>query len=68
MTDLAHYSTFGPVCPLCGHKHQADEPFYYDEEMTSMDCEACERNFDVRVYTSTSWSTFMHQAKGMDRG
>lgn len=52
-----HYSTEGPVCPICGHQHRADDAFYFDESMVAMDCEACERDFSVRVYTSTSWTT-----------
>lgn len=55
--DSRHYSTEGPICPYCGHKHRADEPFYFDEEMAAMDCEACDRDFAVQVYTSTSWTT-----------
>lgn len=51
------YSTAGPICPYCEHKHRADEPFYFDEDMTRMDCEACDRGFDVHVYTQTSWTT-----------
>jgi len=56
MTQERTYSTAGPECPYCGHKHQADEPFYYDEDMTVMDCGRCERDFNVEVYTSTSWT------------
>lgn len=51
------YSTAGPICPHCNHHHRADEPFYYDEDMTVMDCERCDGDFDVRVYTQTSWTT-----------
>lgn len=55
--QVEHYSTSGPICPYCNHYHQADEPFYYDEDMARMDCERCERAFDVRVITQTSWTT-----------
>jgi hypothetical protein len=51
------YSSTGPICPYCSHHHRADEAFYFDESMTRMDCEACERGFDVRVYSSTTWTT-----------
>lgn len=50
------YSTIGPICPECGHKHRADEPFYFDEDMVVMDCEHCERDFAVQVFTQTSWT------------
>lgn len=52
-----HYSTEGPICPHCEHRHRADEPFYFDEDMVRMDCERCERDFPVRVFTQTSWTT-----------
>lgn len=51
------YSTKGPICPNCEHQHQADEPFYFDEDMTWMDCEHCDRVFVVEVHTQTSWIT-----------
>ena len=57
-----HYSTKGPICPYCGHQHNADEAFYYDENMARMECEACERDFDVRVYVRTSWTTSKRDA------
>lgn len=52
-----NYSTTGPICPHCEHQHRADEPFYFDEETTDMECEHCDKQFDVMVYTSTSWTT-----------
>lgn len=55
--EVLHHSTEGPICPHCGHRHRADEAFYFDESMTAMDCEACELDFEVRVHTSTSWTT-----------
>jgi hypothetical protein len=56
------YSTVGPICPHCQHRHRADDAFYYDEDMTRMDCEACDGTFDVRVYTSTSWTSSLPEA------
>lgn len=53
-----NFSSIGPICPHCGHQHRADEPFYFDEDMVRMDCEACDRDFEVRVYTSTNWTTY----------
>lgn len=50
------YEYVGPKCPYCDHQHRADEAFYYDESMVRMECEACERDFNVRVYTSTTWT------------
>lgn len=55
MGEASLYSTFGPICPHCGHAHQADEPFYFDESSTQFTCEYCDRDFSCRVYTSTSW-------------
>lgn len=51
------YSTAGPICPHCDHQHQADDPSYYNEDMDRMDCDHCCKEFLVRVYTSTSWTT-----------
>ena len=50
------YSTEGPICPYCDHKHRADDPFYYDERNDEMECERCEKSFVMRVSHSTSWS------------
>lgn len=58
------YSTEGPICPYCNHQHCADEPFYFDEDMARMDCEHCDRDFDVRVFTQTSWTTTSTQTPG----
>lgn len=54
---MREFSHIGPICLYCNHQHRADEAFYFDESMIAMDCESCERDFDVRVYISTSWST-----------
>ncbi|MBC7168765.1 hypothetical protein [Phenylobacterium sp.] len=50
------YETDGPRCPYCGFLHTPDEPFYYDEDTTTLECGKCDREFAMRVYTSTSWS------------
>lgn len=52
-----HYSTEGPICPYCEHQHQADDPYYFDEGTENMLCEHCDRDFPVRVFTQTSWTT-----------
>lgn len=54
------YSTKGPICPHCSYQHRADEPFFFDEDMTEMECQSCDTVFGVRVYTSTSWTTEPH--------
>ena len=50
------YSTYGPICPYCDHEHEHDGSFFYDESLTRYECEACATEFDVRVYTMTSWT------------
>lgn len=50
------YETAGPKCPYCGHLHRDLEDFMYDESLTKMDCEHCDKTFNVRAYTSTSWT------------
>lgn len=52
----ATYSTEAPTCPYCGHTHQHDGGFFYDESLTEFECESCEELFWVRVYTSTAWT------------
>lgn len=50
------YSTFAPVCPYCEHEQDHDGGALYDESLTDLECEMCYGIFDVRVYTSTSWT------------
>lgn len=50
------YETRGPRCPYCQHLHRDLEAFHYNEGLDEMQCESCERDFGVRVYTSTSWT------------
>lgn len=57
------YSTYGPICPYCEHQHRADDPVYFDERTTEMQCDHCEKEFAVRIYTSTSWTTRTATAK-----
>jgi lysyl-tRNA synthetase class I len=55
------YSTSGPICPHCGHEHQHDGGYFYDESLTEFDCEACGKEVEVHVYTSTSWTCSVPQ-------
>lgn len=50
------FRTDAPECPYCGHVHQHDGGFFYDEDLTSLECDYCGKAFDVEVYTSTSWT------------
>lgn len=50
------FDTASPVCPYCGYRHDHDGGFFYDESLTEYTCEACDKPFDMRVYTSTSWT------------
>jgi len=49
------YSTVAPECPYCGHKHQHDGGFFFDEDLTEYECENCGKAFDMEVSHSTSW-------------
>lgn len=51
------YSTDGPECPYCGRAFTPDEPYYYDEKLTEMDCDECGKKFKVEVSHSVSWTT-----------
>lgn len=50
------YRTDAPECPYCGHVHQHDGGYFYDEGLTEAQCESCDRVFDISVYTWTSWT------------
>jgi hypothetical protein len=50
------YETKGPRCPYCQHLHQPDEPFYWSEETTDMECEHCDRGFEMELFVSYSWT------------
>lgn len=50
------YSTKGPICPYCSHEHLADEPFFFDEGLESMECDKCQKEFRVEAYMRWSWS------------
>lgn len=50
------YSNSAPTCPHCGHVQGHDGGYFYDEGMTDFECETCGKEFEVRVYTSTSWT------------
>ena len=50
------YSNDGPICPYCGHKHEPDGGFFYDESLTEFDCDRCGREVAVSVFNSWSWT------------
>lgn len=55
MGEINLYSTTGPICPHCGHEHQAEGPSFYDESNDQFDCDRCGEVFTCLVSTSTSW-------------
>lgn len=57
------YSTVGPKCPSCGYVETDLEAIHYDESMCELECGSCAREYDVQVYTSTSWTTTAHLAQ-----
>ena len=57
MSENETYSTEGPKCPFCGNEFTPDEAHYFDEmRYTSETCDSCGKDFDVDVYTQTSWT------------
>lgn len=50
------FETIGPRCPYCQHLHYPDGPSFYDESADNMDCEHCGKEFNVFIYTSTTWT------------
>ena len=56
MTDNYTWSSDGPTCPYCGYEITPDDGFYYNEmRYISETCPECEKEYDVEVYTETSW-------------
>ena len=52
-----YHNSLGPVCPHCNCQHIADEAVYYDEGLCKLDCDHCGKQFSVRVFTNTTWTT-----------
>lgn len=50
------FSSHSPICPWCDHEHDHDGDFFYDEALTKYECEACDKPFNMRAYTSTTWT------------
>lgn len=46
----------GPVCPHCGHWHQPDEAFFFDEDTTEMRCYSCDETFNMSVLKTFTWT------------
>lgn len=62
------YETTGARCPYCQHLNRPDGAYLYNEDLCDFDCESCDRKFNVRVYTSTSWTcTPIFPSKGSGR-
>lgn len=59
------YSTDGPVCPYCDHRHDpADDPeIFYEEGERTWECEYCGKKFVVETYRDWSWSTRKSEAE-----
>lgn len=53
--DKTTFSSVAPECPYCGHVHQHDGGFFYNEDLAEYDCESCDKTFDVEVSTMTHW-------------
>ena len=53
-----HFLNEGVRCPYCDHMHHPFDSFYFDEDTTEMECERCDKAFDMQVHVSTSWSSF----------
>lgn len=51
-------STHGPTCPNCGTVIDPETDRYFDEMKYTEDlCEECGWEFQVSVYTETTWTT-----------
>lgn len=47
----------GPICPYCKEGITADEGYFYDEDLTEMECGHCLEKYAVQVCLSASWTT-----------
>jgi hypothetical protein len=50
------YSTEGPICPYCACGITPDDPFFYDDLSTELECEECGKTFAMEVQHSTAWA------------
>ncbi len=57
MSESHNYESAGPRCPYCDWLHSPDEPFYWDEDTSEMECERCDKEFDLQVHTTTCWTS-----------
>ena len=57
--DTEGYETIGALCPWCGHLNLAEnsDGLLYDEKVCDYICEECDKEFEVRVYCSYTWTT-----------
>lgn len=51
------FSTEGPVCPTCEAKWTCDEPYYYNENGFTLECDECGTVFSVQPVSSWSWTS-----------
>ena len=61
--DGRTYSTYGPKCPYCDFQHTPDEPFYYDEDNSVLECGECERKSEMRVFHQVSWTCIAQEPR-----
>lgn len=57
--DTEGYSSDGAVCPYCGHIDPADESegSLYDDYLEYNHCPSCNKEYQVDLYISYSWTT-----------
>lgn len=56
MTDET-YNHHGPECPYCGHVHEHDGGYFFDEDGgEEFECESCERLFKWSYHRLDAWS------------
>lgn len=56
LTNEETYSTDGPICPYCKKLHKPDDGYFYSEDFDEQTCYSCNKDFNVSVYVSHSWT------------
>lgn len=60
--EIDHDITDQPVCPYCGHveKDEGDllsNGFAYDGDVTTVECDACHRLYEIMLFVAYEFST-----------
>lgn len=52
---MSIYGHKGPMCPHCGHEHDAVDNDAFDEDMSEFQCGWCDKVFKCRYRRTDVW-------------